>query len=214
MAAKKRGRPAKRKRSGAAKHVADWDSIRREYDEGALSLEMIAENHGLSSHRAITMRAQREGWPKREGSGLDSKELAIAADQSEAGEPIVIPAGMRNRMISFHRAMEYLLKNRKTIRELQTIVGTLTLHVVKHIQDAEKRPGDRRTGEGAGRLRLDEIRLVTSSTKDLITSQEKLDAMLRRSFGFKDHEAPSEFDGMTIEEQSAVVDLIRQALGR
>lgn len=199
--ARKRGKQSQ----PSSKKQTDWSAIRAEWDANQLSLAVIADAHGITAP-AISMRASREGWPKR-GEGTPPptvKSIERAVEEQKPTEVYVIPPEHVNGpLMPFYRALQVLLHHRKQARRLAVMIDTLLDQIDARYRIAEERKRA---------LRLDELKTLSAMQIQLVAAQEKLVKIERRAFGIQDSEAPSEVDTMNEGQLQRVFEVIKAAL--
>ncbi|MGV3617946.1 MAG: hypothetical protein ACO1SV_21685 [Fimbriimonas sp.] len=182
------------------KRPTDWDAIRLEWDAGQLDIREIARQHNVT-HSAIIKRAGRKGWPPRPESAevVTSVVTTLVTTAEEKGQVVTNP---RVALTAFHRTILLLLRHRK-------MMGTLADGIEQDLKDLE----EWRKALTGRRPKLSEIDEMMTIRLRAAQAIAKLIPLERRAFGFKDDDAPSEFDGMTQEQLEAVEQTFRKALG-
>lgn len=180
------------------KQATDWEQIRLEWDAGQLDVAEIARQNGVTGP-AIFLRSKRKGWPPRPDRLPVVTQLVTAATRD--GPAVTNP---RIALTAFHRAIQLLLRHRR-------FLGMLSGEFEQCFLDIQAIRAKKR--ERGQTLRLDEVETILTCVAKAAQAVAKLIPLERRAFGFDDHQAPSEFDGLTETELDAVEQTFRKALG-
>ena len=179
----------------------EWLQVRAEWDSGLLSISEIARQFGLASHKAITIKASREGWPPRP---IISDEVRALVPGNVPDVPNSANPGTNSRIAlqSFERVIQLLRMHRSSIGVVhQAVIANLN-RVAKIV--------DRQLAAGRP-LTLKQEVMVAQILAASANSLAKLVPLERRAFGLGNEDI-SEFDGFTNEQFDSVENTIRKAL--
>jgi transposase-like protein len=182
-----------------AKRDIDFDGIRREWEAGQLSIREIARQFGVSDG-LIRKRAQSENWGERpQAVDVIRKPVRSTHTREPSAHERHIVA-----LTAFERAIGLLHRHRAFLFRLHGDWAVL----IEDLAAVRKKKLD------SGRtFTLKEIEMQADILAKASAAMARLIPLERRAFGFTDNDGPSEFDGMTEEEFSAIMETFQRAIG-